>query len=101
MKTAKIFHKSKNLYQEKFTQIYVKYESYVAKNQLNVLSETEITVSHNKNEQAKIRTQWWKNCNFLYSNILLFSSTQTFAKTYGSNNEVLERLKNIERTKSS
>lgn len=51
-----ILHKSKNLPEKVYPNLLQKYESYVAKNQLNGLSETEITVSHN--EQAKIRTQW-------------------------------------------
>lgn len=56
LKIANTFHKSKNLPEKVYPNLLQKYESYVAKNQLNGLSETEITVSHN-NEQAKIRTQ--------------------------------------------
>lgn len=55
LKTSKTFHINTNLYQEKFTPIYVKYENYLAKNQLNGLLESEFTESYN-NKQAKIRT---------------------------------------------
>lgn len=55
LKTSKTFHINTNLYQEKFTPIYLKYENYLAKNQLNGLLESEFTESYN-NKQAKIRT---------------------------------------------
>lgn len=114
----------------------------MARNQLNGLSETEITLSHN-NEEAKNRKHWWKNSNdfsfwphlrhveipsldrnhataitqaatvwhlrvlnpmhhkitphFLYSNTIIFLNPDICHKSR-SNNEALERLKNIERS---
>lgn len=40
-------HKNKNLWGKVCMQSILKYKNYLAKNQLNGLSETEITESHN------------------------------------------------------